>query len=294
MNWNEEIEEAKQSMNQILGKKNNVNKLNWILLILCTFISISLTYFFSLCFYSDEEAIMITGINLVICLACCLCASCMRVDIVDPVFISKLLDIWEWTMILMMAVEVFQKGMPLKTTIQYCSCLLGFLLVLCFVYIYFRDNDLYPRIYEMFPPLVICGLFIFLITGFTWILFWGLIFGLIPFFIICIKKRSVVAIIPATYSAVVVSAELIASQERIPLAVVILSVTVVFLIVWYSIIYLQSDVVKNSLDNEIKDIQNRINQLIAMSGNPEPVPFSPVRQPKEGVEILEKRRDVNL
>ena len=41
-------------------------------------------------------------------------------------------------------------------------------------------------------------------------------------------------------------------------------------------------------------IQNRINQLIAMSGNPEPVPFSPVRQPKEGVEILEKRRDVNL
>ena len=103
-----------------------------------------------------------------------------------------------------------------------------------------------------------------------------------------------VAIIPATYSAMIVSAELIASQERIPLAVVILSIIVVLLIVWYIIIYLQSDDVKNSMDNEIMEIQNRINQLIALSGNPEPVPFSRVRQPEEGVEILEKRRDVNL
>ena len=48
------------------------------------------------------------------------------------------------------------------------------------------------------------------------------------------------------------------------------------------------------MDNEIMEIQNRINQLIALSGNPEPVPFSRVRQPEEGVEILEKRRDLNL
>ena len=294
VNWNEEIEEAKRSMNQILGKKNNGNILNWILLILCIFMSMSLTYFFSLCFYSNEGAMMIAGIELVICLACCLCASCMRVDIVDPVFISKFLDIWEWTMIVVMAFRVFQIEMPLKTAIQYCSCLLAFFLVLCFVYIYFRENDLHPRIYEMFPTPVICSLFLFLITGYSLILFWGLILGLIPFFIVCIKKRSVVAIIPATYSAMIVSAELIASQERIPLAVVILSIIVVLLIVWYSIIYLQSDDVKNSMDNEIMEIQNRINQLIALSGNPEPVPFSRVRQPEEGVEILEKRRDVNL